>query len=726
MTAFLTSYPGVLTTLATGAILLVLVLRFASVKIRAALGVAVISVMAGVLFWAADQQTISSATQPGQESHAAFWGMVVSALALLWSLVAMLPMMDGIWRLKVGFVLVTFGAAFVCLWPNLTSVTNGKIPCPQYVRDRITFGIAPGLDLKGGGRFVYTVEVEEAIRDKRDRYADEMRTELATIYGFHSGDQRVTTAELAKLEEKVHVSTPAAEPNLVRLQFKEAGDTNKLDERFQKKFLQELVQQRGDAGLVTFKIRSDVETQIRDRAVNQAKDTVNRRVDELGLREASVTTRDEDIIVEVPGEDEKSFDAIKEIIRRTARLEFKMVDDEQTIERQKDNKDFFGRLSDDQLPEGEGIAIYTEEAPNGPGKRIENHFARIAKRANETNQQCLERFKKWSKTLPVPDDHEIGYEELIDYDSETGKTTEIGWRSFFLWSRAEITGDLITDAQIAQEQGASGIGTFYVSVTFSPAGADRFEQVTGANVQRRFAIILDDMINSAPVIRSKIGGGRASITLGEGDPERQLQSARKLELVLRSGALPAPINPSNESRIGPSLGKDAIGQGMKGMGVGIALVLLGMILYYRKSGVVADVAVLFNLFLQLAILASFSATMTLPGIAGLALTVGMGVDANVLINERIREELRAGRSIRAAVEAGYDKAFSSILDGHVTVLISGLILAQYGTGPVKGFAVTLIVGIIASLYTGVFCTRLVFEWWVRHAKVKRLSVGAEF
>ena len=726
MTAFLTSYPGVLTTLATGAILLVLVLRFASVKIRAALGVAVISVMAGVLFWAADQQTISSATQPGQESHAAFWGMVVSALALLWSLVAMLPMMDGIWRLKVGFVLVTFGAAFVCLWPNLTSVTNGKIPCPAYVRDRITFGIAPGLDLKGGGRFVYTVEVEEAIRDKRDRYADEMRTELATIYGFHSGDQRVTTAELARLEEKVHVSTPAAEPNLVRLQFKEAGDTNKLDERFQKKFLQELVQQRGDAGLVTFKIRSDVETQIRDRAVNQAKDTVNRRVDELGLREASVTTRDEDIIVEVPGEDEKSFDAIKEIIRRTARLEFKMVDDEQTIERQKDNKDFFGRLSDDQLTEGEGIAIYTEEAPNGPGKRIENHFARIAKRANETNQQCLERFKKWSKTLPVPDDHEIGYEELIDYDSETGKTTEIGWRSFFLWSRAEITGDLITDAQIAQEQGASGIGTFYVSVTFSPAGADRFEQVTGANVQRRFAIILDDMINSAPVIRSKIGGGRASITLGEGDPERQLQSARKLELVLRSGALPAPINPSNESRIGPSLGKDAIGQGMKGMGVGIALVLLGMILYYRKSGVVADVAVLFNLFLQLAILASFSATMTLPGIAGLALTVGMGVDANVLINERIREELRAGRSIRAAVEAGYDKAFSSILDGHVTVLISGLILAQYGTGPVKGFAVTLIVGIIASLYTGVFCTRLVFEWWVRHAKVKRLSVGAEF
>jgi preprotein translocase subunit SecD len=151
-----------------------------------------------------------------------------------------------------------------------------------------------------------------------------------------------------------------------------------------------------------------------------------------------------------------------------------------------------------------------------------------------------------------------------------------------------------------------------------------------------------------------------------------------------------------------------------------------MIFYYRKSGVVADVAVLFNLMLQMAVLATFSASMTLPGIAGLALTIGMSVDANVLINERIREELRAGKSVRAAVDAGYTRAWPSIIDGHMTVLISGLILAQYGTGPVKGFAFTLIVGIMCSLFTGVFCTRLVFDWWVRGAKVKRLSVGAEF
>jgi preprotein translocase subunit SecD len=150
-----------------------------------------------------------------------------------------------------------------------------------------------------------------------------------------------------------------------------------------------------------------------------------------------------------------------------------------------------------------------------------------------------------------------------------------------------------------------------------------------------------------------------------------------------------------------------------------------MVVYYRKAGFIADAAVIFNLLLQMAILASFSGTMTLPGIAGLALTIGMAVDANVLINERIREELRAGRSVRAAIEAGYDKAFSSIVDGHVTIFITGLILAQTGTGPVKGFAFTLIIGIIASLFTGVFCTRVVFDWWAR-GKTNKLSVGAEF
>ena len=643
-----------------------------------------------------------------------FWGIVVCALAFVWASFTLLPLVDVGWRLRLGFAVSLFIGAFICLWPTLDNMSDGKIKCPAYVRDRITFAIAPGLDLRGGLRLVYTVEVDEAIRDKQHRFADDMRQELATMYGFHSGSGVLKRETTQKLAEKAKVSLP--EPNVVRVTFNDAADVAKLDDRFTKKFASELSQARGPgAADVTFRIRSEVESQIRERAVAQAKDTVNRRVDELGLREASVTTRDEDIIVEVPGQDQKAFEEIKDIIRRTARLEFKMVDDE---------ADFFGKaVNPKDVPEN--VRVERESAPAGPGKNVESHYLLFIKKTDESMPDALKRFKKWTATLPVPDDHQIGYEAYQQADEVGGPLKDVGWRTLYLYSRAEVTGDYISDASRAIDSQKTP-PEYYVALTFSPQGADRFEEVTGANVQRRFAIILDDVIDSAPVIKSKIGGGRASITMGAGDPEDQLKKAEKLELVLKSGALPAPITPSNESLIGPTLGRDAIGEAVKGAVGGSVLVLVFMFIYYRKAGLVADLAVLFNMMLQMALLASFSATMTLPGIAGLALSIGIAIDANVLINERIREELRAGRSVRQAVESGYEKAFSSILDGHVTVFISALILAQYGTGPVKGFAITLIVGIICSMYTGVFVTRIIFDWWARGAKLKRLSVGAEF
>ncbi len=682
-----------------------------------------------------------------------FWGLFVAVFVFVWAAFGLLPVMDAAWRVKAGFVVSVFLGAFVVLWPTVDSAlptANSAVPeqpawlgslartgrsiashlhCPAYLKDRITFGIAPGLDLSGGLRLVYTVEVEDAIRDKRDHFADEMRQELATTLGFHSGEGRVTRDELSKLEEKVHVAEPEAA--IIRLKFHDKADKAKLDDRFTKKFLAELTMTQGPGDdEVTFKIRSEVESQIRERAVAQAKDTVSRRVDELGLREASVTTRDEDIIVEVPGSNEQSFRDIKETIRRTARLEFKMVDDA-------GSDTVFGppALKGEDLPDGEGIAPYTEMAPdgldaNGHRKSAKAMYTRMScqppKYPNETMLDCLGRFKAWTKTLNVPDDHVIGFEavtEPVD-GTEPLQFKQVGWRTLYLYGRSELTGDYITDASTGQDQ--QNFGQYYVMLSFSPAGADRFEEVTGANVDRRFAIILDDIVDSAPVIKQKIGGGRATITMGAGDPEKQLHDAKQLELVLRSGALPAPITPSSEVTIGPSLGRDSIAEAAKGGMLGATAVVLFMCLYYRKSGVVADIAVMFNLMLQLAVLATFSATMTLPGIAGLALTIGMSVDANVLINERIREELRAGKSVRAAVDAGYTRAWPSIIDGHMTIFISGLILAQYGSGPVKGVAVTLIVGIMCSLFTGVFCTRLVFDWWVRGAKVKRLSVGAEF
>ena len=277
---------------------------------------------------------------------------------------------------------------------------------------------------------------------------------------------------------------------------------------------------------------------------------------------------------------------------------------------------------------------------------------------------------------------------------------------------------MISDAQVSIDQQDNQP---YVQITFNRRGADVFARVTEENVKKRYAIVLDDRVNSAPVIQQRIAGGSARITLGGSRDYREtLKEANELMVVLRAGALPAPLSEGKQDFVGPTLGSDTIRHARNAMIAGIALVLVFMTFYYGSAGLIANGAVLMNLLLQLAALALFGATITLPGLAGLALTVGMSVDNNVLINERIREEMRAGKSMRAAIDAGYNHAFSAIFDGHVTTFISGVVLLQYGTGPVKGFAVTLLIGIIANLFTGVFATRVVFDWLVRGLRVKTL------
>ena len=430
----------------------------------------------------------------------------------------------------------------------------------------------------------------------------------------------------------------------------------------------------------------------------------------MGLREASVSSREEDIIIEVPGQDEESFKEIRDIISQTARLEFKLLDDD---------TDFFGpmRLTADKTSLPDGISFRQEtvsvgQDEEGELKRKISTYAYLDKNEEETSKDALERFRSWTDTLTPPVDREVGYEMVLETDPLTQKSQEVGWRTYLLKSRAEITGDMIRDAVAQPDTGPNSLGGWYVGLRFTDAGGAIFERITGANIKRRFAIILDGRIESAPVIQSRIAGGSASITMG-GDSETQLTDAKQLELVLRSGALPAPITPSNEQHIGPSLGADSIRLGVRGALVGGIVVLAFMLLYYRRAGIIANIAVSLNLVILLAVLSSLNASMTLPGIAGLALTVGMSVDSNVLINERIREELRGGRSPRAALDLGYSKALSAIVDGQLTTLISAVVLAQFGTGPIKGFAFTLIVGVASSIFTGVVVTRLLFDVWVR-------------
>src|SRR6185369_2017216 len=293
------------------------------------------------------------------------------------ALVCALPVMDFGWRLKTGFVAAIGLGAFLCVWPTLESTSDGKIHCPQFVKDNVPKRIVAGLDLRGGLRLVYTIAVEEALKDKRDRYFDEMRQQLAVAYGLHSGDKPATREELASLDEKVKLEKPRDKVSVINMAFVDPNDDAKVNDVFLKRFQGEMSVQRPQKGAFNFKMRPEVESRFREGAVNQAKDTINRRVDELGLREAAVTVRDEDIIIEVPGEDERTFKEIRDIISQTARLEFKMLDDA---------TDFFGAIQktvkEEDLPKGVTLNN-PEQVSVGPGQTKIVHVAHIKRQGDE-------------------------------------------------------------------------------------------------------------------------------------------------------------------------------------------------------------------------------------------------------------------------------------------------------------------------------------------------------
>jgi preprotein translocase subunit SecD len=272
------------------------------------------------------------------------------------------------------------------------------------------------------------------------------------------------------------------------------------------------------------------------------------------------------------------------------------------------------------------------------------------------------------------------------------------------------------NAQIGLE--STNPGAWGVSMKMTPTGRIEFSRITGANIGRNLAIVLDGVVSSAPVIRDRIPSGDASITGGSFN----IETARDLAIVLRAGALPAPVHVIEERSVGPSLGGDSIQEGVRAALIGTVMVCVFMLIYYQLSGLVAIVAMVLNIFYLLAGLAGLGATLTLPGIAGIVLTVGMSVDANVLVFERIREEMRSQKSIRQSVQLGYDRAFRTILDAHVTTIISSVFLFQFGTGPIKGFAITLIIGLIANLFTNVFMTRMVFDFMLSRGKAETLSI----
>jgi preprotein translocase subunit SecD len=486
-----------------------------------------------------------------------------------------------------------------------------------------------GLDLQGGTHLVLDVNVEKAIENNIER----MRTEITRVLR----EKGVSGVSVEREGNQLHVraSTGSAEQarGILKSEF---GN------------LVEAKPSRTVAGNTDFYLTLGKEElrSLRDYAVDQTLETIRNRIDQFGVSEPIIQRHGEtSILVQLPGIQDPQ--RAKEIIGKTALLEFKLVDDTANVE----------------------DAIKTGPAP---GRQV--LYSQAGRRDGLAAEQ----------------------------------------EAYVLESRALMTGEYIQDARVRpaeQLQGAS------VELILNQTGARLFEQITAANVKRRLAIVLDNRVYSAPVIQERIAGGRASIT-GNFD----LKEARDLSIVLRAGALPAPVQIVEERTVGPSLGADSIREGVTSFIVGGVLVIVFMIAYYKQAGLVAVVAVILNILYMLATLAGFQAVLTLPGIAGIVLTVGMAVDANVLINERVREELRAGRAVRSAIEAGYKNALPAILDSNVTTFLSGVILFQFGTGPIKGFAVTLCVGILTTVITAVYLTRIYYDYRISSRKLERISI----
>ena len=416
------------------------------------------------------------------------------------------------------------------------------------------------------------------------------------------------------------------------------------------------------ANRLVYKISDKEAQRIKDTAADQALETIRNRIDQFGVAEPTIHRQGEnEIVVQLPGvkDPKRAID----LIGKTAQLEFKIVDDDAKVAA--------------ELPQS--IA---------PGEE----------------EQLLTEFAG-----RIPEDTEILFEKRVN--KETGVIRK---SPLLLKKQAALTGDLLSDAKVNID---SRFSEPYVSLSFNAAGAKLFEEITGANVKKRLAISLDNTIYSAPVIQEKIAGGNAQIT-----GSFTMEDAKDLSIVLRAGALPAPMKMLQNVTVGPSLGRDSIEAGKTAGIIGTIAVVVFMIFYYRISGIIADFALLLNIILLLGAMASLNSTLTLPGIAGIILAIGMAVDSNVLMFERMRDELRAGKTPRAAVDSGYSKAFWTIFDSHVTTLITAAVLFQFGTGPIKGFAVTLSLGVSINLFTALIGTKSIFDIINSRRELKKLSI----
>jgi len=524
------------------------------------------------------------------------------------------------WRISlIGiFILLSFLYLTPTLVTTLPSWWKGVLP-----KDKIHLG----LDLQGGTHLVLEVDTQKAVEGTLDIVATDLEDTLTS----------------KNLRFKRVARTGSDKVSLVLY---EKGTADTVQKLLKEKYpTYEQSPAHDDGGFVAIDLRvNEKDAQDRkDKAVQQALETIRNRIDQFGVSEPTIQREGIDhIVVQLPGikDPQRAID----LIGKTARLEFKMV-------------------REDVSP-ASGV---------------------------------------------VPEDAELLKERNVD--QATGAVNEV---PYVVQKKSLITGDLLTDAQVRID---SQFNQPYVAIEFNSLGARLFDQATAANVGKRFAIVLDNNVYSAPVIRERISGGSAQISGSFTE-----KTAADLAIVLRAGALPAPVKIIQNVTVGPSLGQDSISKGLYAGLIGVVLVVVFMAIYYKLSGLVANWGMVLNVVYLMGALAALGATLTLPGIAAIVLLIGMSVDSNVLIFERIREELKLGKPPKSALDAGYDKAFMTIMDSHITTLITAAVLFQFGTGPVKGFAVSLSLGVIINLFTSLIGTKVIFDLVLHKGTTKKMSI----
>jgi preprotein translocase subunit SecD len=524
------------------------------------------------------------------------------------------------WRISLIaiFVVISFLYLTPTLMGSLPSWWSTFLP-----KDKIHLG----LDLQGGTHLVMEVDTQKAVEGSLDLVATDLED---TLNSKNLRFKRISRDGSDKVSIVVYEKgTAETVQKLIKDKYPSYEQSPTFDE--------------GGFVAMTLRVGEKDAQDRKDKAVQQALETIRNRIDQFGVSEPTIQREGiNHIVVQLPGikDPQRAID----LIGRTARLDFKMV---------------------------------------------------------------REDISPTSGT--IPDDAELLKEKSVD--PATGAVTEI---PIVVQKKPMITGDLLTDAQVRID---SQFNQPYVGIEFNSLGAKLFDQVTAANVGKRFAIVLDNNIHSAPVIRERISGGSAQISGNFTE-----KTAADLAIVLRAGALPAPVKIIQNVTVGPSLGQDSINKGLYAGLIGVLLVVVFMAVYYKLSGLIADLGMVLNILYLMGALAALGATLTLPGIAAIVLLVGMSVDSNVIIFERIREELKLGKSPKAALDAGYDKAFLTIMDSHITTLITAAVLFQFGTGPVKGFAVSLSLGVIINLFTSLIGTKVTFDLFLHKGTVKKMSI----